>query len=97
MEERGQRCSYSFSSFWTKGTLSVSLFLSTYLIYEDLELAVVSSDADVDVVSLLVGIALALFLAPFSLGEGVANDLKKVFWIRFNEKTTFPSSKRTLI
>lgn len=51
----------------------------TDLIYEDLEFAVMSTDSDVDIVSLLVGVALALFFAPFSLGESITDDLEMDF------------------
>lgn len=57
---------------------AVLVLLQFLLIAEDLELAVVSTNSDVDIVTLLPRVRLSLFLAPFSLREGVADDLALV-------------------
>lgn len=53
---------------------TVFVFLDFFLIGEDLELVVVSTDSEVDVISLLPWVGFSLFLSPFVLGEGVEDE-----------------------
>lgn len=51
-------------------------FLELLLVAEDDELVIVGADADVEGLSLLEGVALAVFLAPLAVGERVQHDLQ---------------------
>ena len=52
-----------------------------YLISKYLKFVVMSSDSNVYVISLLVWIALSLFLAPLTFVKGIEDDLKICYFV----------------